>query len=179
VLRPQFHDRPRNRRRLHDVLHTAGDAAAGRRRGDPASRASGQAERPPPARGHSARSADVRRAGQTPRRSPGRRRATDPGPPGGCRYGGLEDLGRRGGRNAAEGDMIKIDRSPAPQTIRAFAAATFKDDDDGTMVTRDERERRRARAFHLDPANFANNKKLTNKRFEFAIYKDKQLAKEL
>ena len=45
------------------------------------------------------------------------------------------------------------------------------------MVTRDERERRRAQAFHLDPANFANNTKLTNKRFEFAIYKDKHWRK--
>jgi len=75
--------------------------------------------------------------------------------------------------------MIKIDRGPAPLTIRAFAAATVKDDDDGTIITRNERERRRARAFHLAPANFAKNKKLTKKSFEFAIYKDRELAQEL
>jgi 5-methylcytosine-specific restriction endonuclease McrA len=74
--------------------------------------------------------------------------------------------------------MIKIDRGPAPQTLRVFAAATVKGDD-GTMITRDEREKQRARAFHLDPANFADNQKVTKKSFNFVIYKDKELAREL
>jgi 5-methylcytosine-specific restriction endonuclease McrA len=74
--------------------------------------------------------------------------------------------------------VIKIDRGPMPQALRAFAAATVRGDN-GAMVTRDEREKQRARAFYLDPTNFANNQKLTNKTFEFAIYKDKELSREL
>jgi 5-methylcytosine-specific restriction endonuclease McrA len=65
-----------------------------------------------------------------------------------------------------------------PQPLRAFTDATVKDGN-GAMVTRDEREKQRARAFYTEPKNFANNQKLTAKNFEFAIYKDKELEREL
>jgi 5-methylcytosine-specific restriction endonuclease McrA len=65
-----------------------------------------------------------------------------------------------------------------PQALRAFSKPTVRGDN-GIRVTRDEREKQSARAFYLDPNNFANDQKLTDKTFEFVIYKDKELSREL
>jgi uncharacterized protein (TIGR02646 family) len=74
--------------------------------------------------------------------------------------------------------VIRIERGPVPPTVRVFGVANVKAAD-GSMVTRAQRESREAIAFFTNPANYANNKKLTPKQFAFRIYKNSQLAQEL
>ncbi len=74
--------------------------------------------------------------------------------------------------------MIRIDRGPVPVSVRAFSVADVKDDQ-GVLVTRAQREYDRAEAFFTNVDHFANNVKKTKAGFDFAIYKDPELAQEL
>jgi uncharacterized protein (TIGR02646 family) len=74
--------------------------------------------------------------------------------------------------------MIRIDRGPLPPTVKALCVPTVPAED-GQLVTKAEFERRRAQAYFGDPKKFANNQKLTDEKFKFDVYKDRDLSREL
>jgi uncharacterized protein (TIGR02646 family) len=75
--------------------------------------------------------------------------------------------------------MIKINRGPAPATLRVYSAKTVKAMDRKTMVTKAEQELEKAIAFFTDPANFKNEEKLTDQKFNFEVYRNPELVEAL
>jgi len=76
--------------------------------------------------------------------------------------------------------MIKIDRGPAPVDIEVYAKKrVVKFRDGAKRLTRAAAELERAIAFFTDPANYANDVKMSTAKFTFAVYKDPALAAKL
>ncbi len=75
--------------------------------------------------------------------------------------------------------MIKIDRGPAPVAIKVYATKNVKSLNGVTKITKAEQEIEKAMAFFTDPANYANEVKLTEKSFTFSVYKNPELVSAL
>lgn len=75
--------------------------------------------------------------------------------------------------------MIKINRGPSPATLKVYCEKTVKALDGKTKVTKAQQELEKAIAFFTDPANFSNEEKLTDKKFGFEVYRDRELVDAL
>jgi|GEM_PF-1384547 len=75
--------------------------------------------------------------------------------------------------------MIKIDRGPVPLTVKIYSEKKFKGLNGSAKLTKAEQELEKAIAFHTNPANFKNEQKITTEKFNFDVYKNRELAKEL
>jgi uncharacterized protein (TIGR02646 family) len=75
--------------------------------------------------------------------------------------------------------MIKVTRDSLPPAIKVFITKNVRALDGLTAVTRSEQELEKAVAFFTNPANYANETKLTKNKFSFTVYKDPDLAAAL
>jgi hypothetical protein len=75
--------------------------------------------------------------------------------------------------------MIKVERDALPPNLPVFTERVHLSQDNVTLLSKAELEREQAIAFFTDPANFQNEKKITEKNFKFAVYKDAGLVEAL
>ncbi len=75
--------------------------------------------------------------------------------------------------------MIKIPHSSSPPNIPVFTDKKYLSKDGVTHLSKAELEKEQAIAFFTDPANFQNEKKLTEKNFKFTVYRDAELVEVL
>ncbi len=75
--------------------------------------------------------------------------------------------------------MIHLDVAIQPSEIAAYTRKSRKALDKTTKVTHFEQEMEKARLFFNDPANYDDDKKLTDKSFTFGVYKAKSVSDAL
>lgn len=75
--------------------------------------------------------------------------------------------------------MIKINRGPAPTTLKVYSEKKFKGLNGSSRLTKAEQELEKAIAFFTNPANYNNNLRITTEKFTFNVYKNAELAEEL